>query len=137
MATLSASGRRVGVRYPEPNADVAQLVEHQLPKLRVAGSNPVVRFTNAPLSGVLFSVETADVFGGATLLPRAIDAPSWNLRQLAVRSRAPSGERPACARWEGLARPSATSPAPLHSSFTLAHRRGQNSSSSQPPRSGG
>jgi hypothetical protein len=25
------------------NADVAQLVEHQLPKLRVAGSNPVVR----------------------------------------------------------------------------------------------
>jgi hypothetical protein len=25
-------------------ADVAQLVEHQLPKLRVAGSNPVVRF---------------------------------------------------------------------------------------------
>ena len=24
-------------------ADVAQLVEHQLPKLRVAGSNPVVR----------------------------------------------------------------------------------------------
>src|SRR6478672_11221657 len=27
----------------ERNADVAQLVEHQLPKLRVAGSNPVVR----------------------------------------------------------------------------------------------
>src|SRR5213592_5149201 len=26
------------------HADVAQLVEHQLPKLRVAGSNPVVRF---------------------------------------------------------------------------------------------
>jgi hypothetical protein len=25
-------------------ADVAQLVEHQLPKLRVAGSIPVVRF---------------------------------------------------------------------------------------------
>jgi hypothetical protein len=25
------------------NADVAQLVEHQLPKLRVAGSIPVVR----------------------------------------------------------------------------------------------
>ena len=28
----------------ERNADVAQLVEHQLPKLRVAGSIPVVRF---------------------------------------------------------------------------------------------
>jgi hypothetical protein len=26
------------------NAGVAQLVEHQLPKLRVAGSNPVTRF---------------------------------------------------------------------------------------------
>ncbi len=25
------------------NANVAQLVEHQLPKLRVAGSNPVIR----------------------------------------------------------------------------------------------
>ena len=30
--------------YPGPSADVAQLVEHQLPKLRVAGSIPVVRF---------------------------------------------------------------------------------------------
>src|SRR5439155_21996750 len=29
--------------YTVPRADVAQLVEHQLPKLRVAGSNPVVR----------------------------------------------------------------------------------------------
>jgi hypothetical protein len=28
-------------------ADVAQLVEHQLPKLRVAGSIPVVRFKRA------------------------------------------------------------------------------------------
>ena len=26
-----------------PNAEVAQSVEHQLPKLRVAGSNPVCR----------------------------------------------------------------------------------------------
>ena len=32
-----------GIRYPDRRADVAQLVEHQLPKLRVAGSNPVVR----------------------------------------------------------------------------------------------
>lgn len=35
------------MRYPFWDADVAQLVEHQLPKLRVAGSNPVVRFTKA------------------------------------------------------------------------------------------
>ena len=28
------------------NADIAQLVEHQLPKLRVAGPNPVVRSRN-------------------------------------------------------------------------------------------
>ena len=37
------------MRYPFWDADVAQLVEHQLPKLRVAGSNPVVRF--AKLAG--------------------------------------------------------------------------------------
>src|SRR5262245_38679754 len=36
----------------EAHADVAQLVEHQLPKLRVAGSNPVVRFEKAPLRRV-------------------------------------------------------------------------------------
>ena len=30
------------------HADVAQLVEHQLPKLRVAGSNPVVRSIESP-----------------------------------------------------------------------------------------
>jgi hypothetical protein len=34
--------RRMRYRGPE-RADVAQLVEHQLPKLRVAGSIPVVR----------------------------------------------------------------------------------------------
>jgi hypothetical protein len=39
------------VRYPFWDADVAQLVEHQLPKLRVAGSNPVVRFTEARWNG--------------------------------------------------------------------------------------
>ncbi len=29
--------------FATSNANVAQLVEHQLPKLRVAGSNPVIR----------------------------------------------------------------------------------------------
>ncbi len=38
-------------------ADVAQLVEHQLPKLRVAGSNPVVR--SKTISGIVrFNTET-------------------------------------------------------------------------------
>jgi hypothetical protein len=42
---LSASSGLNWTRF----ADVAQLVEHQLPKLRVAGSIPVVRFgTNKP-----------------------------------------------------------------------------------------
>lgn len=30
-------------KFATPNAEVAQLVEHQLPKLRVAGSSPVFR----------------------------------------------------------------------------------------------
>ena len=30
-------------KFAEQNAIIAQLVEHQLPKLRVAGSNPVYR----------------------------------------------------------------------------------------------
>jgi hypothetical protein len=37
-------------------ADVAQLVEHQLPKLRVAGSIPVVRSEKSPVqSGFFFA----------------------------------------------------------------------------------
>ena len=35
----------------EPHADVAQLVEHHLAKVRVAGSNPVVRSTVLPGQG--------------------------------------------------------------------------------------
>jgi hypothetical protein len=43
-APARPSGERLRNRgYNRPSADVAQLVEHQLPKLRVAGSNPVVR----------------------------------------------------------------------------------------------
>jgi hypothetical protein len=34
--------------YDRGLADVAQLVEHQLPKLRVVGSNPIVRLRKAP-----------------------------------------------------------------------------------------
>jgi hypothetical protein len=45
------AGFRPSSGYHRPRADVAQLVEHQLPKLRVAGSNPVVRFKEAPHNG--------------------------------------------------------------------------------------
>ena len=38
-----ASGQALRAKLQSPRADVAQLVEHQLPKLRVAGSIPVVR----------------------------------------------------------------------------------------------
>ena len=38
------------------HADVAQLVEHHLAKVRVAGSNPVVRSERNPLSGGGFVV---------------------------------------------------------------------------------
>ena len=44
---------RVGARARLPlPAGVAQLVEHQLPKLRVAGSSPVPRFEKAPETGL-------------------------------------------------------------------------------------
>jgi hypothetical protein len=58
---MEASGRvrRYMLNRPESVwlshlAGVAQLVEHQLPKLRVAGSSPVARLEKAPESG-LFS----------------------------------------------------------------------------------
>lgn len=51
-------------------AEVAQLVEHQLPKLRVAGSSPVFRSKGKPgnlagrLPGYFISLELFSVFGG-------------------------------------------------------------------------
>jgi hypothetical protein len=40
---LIRCGAREGTAWQEAHADVAQLVEHHLAKVRVAGSNPVVR----------------------------------------------------------------------------------------------
>jgi hypothetical protein len=60
------------VRYPTWDADVAQLVEHQLPKLRVAGSNPVVRFapqTRTQTRTLGFLVRLTPSHGGAHLVP--------------------------------------------------------------------
>src|SRR3954464_14850524 len=51
------------------HADVAQLVEHHLAKVRVAGSNPVVRSTNArvrgPFRGPLLASRAGDRRGSA------------------------------------------------------------------------
>ena len=49
----------------EPSADVAQLVEHQLPKLRVAGSNPVVRL-RPPGGWTLARTGASPAHAGAT-----------------------------------------------------------------------
>ena len=40
----SRGGRHAGNGYDAALAGVAQLVEHQLPKLRVVGSSPIARF---------------------------------------------------------------------------------------------
>ena len=45
--------KKLYLRTRKYNAVVAQLVEHQLPKLRVAGSSPVYRSTEDNLSGCL------------------------------------------------------------------------------------
>jgi hypothetical protein len=37
--------------YPPRSAGVAQLVEHQLPKLRVVGSSPIARYAESPGHG--------------------------------------------------------------------------------------
>ncbi len=51
-ATCGARGGALHDAYQRgrigPHADVAQLVEHHLAKVGVAGSNPVVRSTNHP-----------------------------------------------------------------------------------------
>ena len=53
-------------------AGVAQLVEHQLPKLRVAGSSPVARFDGKPPAGLVLSVGLAGG-GRSDLLAQAPD----------------------------------------------------------------
>ncbi len=40
-------GKKLMVNFANPNARVAQLVEHDLAKVGVAGSNPVSRSTKA------------------------------------------------------------------------------------------
>ena len=52
------------------NADVAQLVERELPKLEVAGSRPVVRFFYAVVLACLRALPLCDP------LPLA-EAPFW------------------------------------------------------------
>src|SRR4051812_25691430 len=54
LPTTGKTGRTVsrdGLRWTQP-ADVAQLVEHRLPKPRVVGSSPIVRSRKGPLRRV-------------------------------------------------------------------------------------
>ena len=53
---LRLSAQRRPLLLWRPNADVAQLVEHHLAKVRVAGSNPVVRSRLKPWSEAVSSV---------------------------------------------------------------------------------
>jgi hypothetical protein len=48
---------RVSGRSASDFAGIAQLVEHQLPKLRVAGSNPVSRSSSTAGNSAGFSLE--------------------------------------------------------------------------------
>ena len=45
FSAADAAGKTASTAEHAPHAGVAQLAEHQLPKLRVAGSRPVSRST--------------------------------------------------------------------------------------------
>ncbi len=51
MTMVHRGGTATVARIVPRQADVAQLVEHHLAKVRVAGSNPVVRSGESPGSG--------------------------------------------------------------------------------------
>src|SRR5918999_5627519 len=69
-----------------PRADVAQLVERRLPKPKVAGSKPVVRFRTFPRQAAFpllttgFSPNTADGRPRRPAPLRALEAKSWGNR---------------------------------------------------------
>ena len=48
LAVIRLTEIAVALLFLTPYADVAQLVEHHLAKVRVAGSNPVVRSISGP-----------------------------------------------------------------------------------------
>ena len=102
LASLAVWGSHYGrVQSPQP-ADVAQLVEHWLPKPRVAGSSPVVRFEKALETGFSLARVFADLlvcYGRARSVrgrsgrekacaPRVVLCPSWHEHH-----RHPSGAR--------------------------------------------
>ncbi len=55
--------------YPSPHAGVAQLVERQLPKLDVAGSNPVARSVATAKAGIPMGCRP---FASAATMPDAV-----------------------------------------------------------------
>ena len=70
---------------PTRNADVAQLVEHHLAKVRVAGSNPVVRSNRSPgerpFSGPLVASGLSALYRFA--LPFFVAAVVWGVDRAA------------------------------------------------------
>jgi hypothetical protein len=74
VSTSEVSPPRTG--YTQAGADVAQSVEHQLPKLRVAGSIPAVRFNKSPGSGAFLLLMRANACAegaGTAPAPSRID----------------------------------------------------------------
>ena len=67
-------GRRIQWRF---DADVAQLVEHHLAKVRVAGSNLVVRSTGTPCSAGGSSVFAGSNWTTFSFLGRSEAAGTW------------------------------------------------------------
>ncbi len=109
MERLPRRGVGPVARIVAQQADVAQLVEHHLAKVRVAGSNPVVRSRESPGSGgargrnrplvarlgaarTTFAPHFSKFFGvsGAFIRLNALPLPSpsiyWSLERAIVRS---------------------------------------------------
>src|SRR5690606_36726780 len=75
-----------GSRYTAVLAGVAQLVEHQLPKLRVAGSSPVSRFAHgADIDGREGGRAALGSFGGVPKRLNGTDCKSVGHRPTKVR----------------------------------------------------
>ena len=68
------------------NAEVAQLVEHNLPKVRVAGSSPV--FRSKPKKGIKAKEARSKIIGRALLFPGLYYFPGFTTGSKATPSKA-------------------------------------------------
>src|ERR1700728_1235645 len=79
LARIGYSSERTPGEIRRVSADVAQLVEHHLAKVRVAGSNPVVR-SEARLCGILAAGEARSCGGVAEWLRQGPAKPCTRVR---------------------------------------------------------